>query len=135
MITIDVAYSKKIASLSLAFSISILAMQFGLKNQSVLNPYIWYILAYVVAIMYLSHLLIAAGFGKSPYDVQNFFMLGTGIKLLTSAVGIFLYFYIVKSNSTSFLLNFFVLYFVYSFFEIKTLSLSLHPNSKGGSSQ
>jgi len=134
-VAINLAYTKKISILTSAFMAIIVTIQFGWPMQAILNPYIWYILAYVVAIMYLSHITITYGFGKSPFDVQNFFMLGTGIKLLLSAVVLFLYFYIVKSNSVSFLLNFFVLYFVYSFFEIKTLLLSLHPHSKGGSSQ
>jgi hypothetical protein len=130
-VKLNLPYTKKFSALTLFFVSLIFTSQFIVKFQLYINPYIWYLLAYVVVIMYISHLIIAYGFSKSAFDAQNFFMLGTSLKLLLSAVVIFLYFYRVKSNSISFLLNFFVLYFVYTFFEIKTLLLSLHPHSNG----
>ncbi len=131
----NLEYTKKFAALTLALLAIAICINIWTKESQILNPYIWYIFAYIIIIMYLSHAIIAHGFSKTAFDAQNFFMLGTTIKLLLTAVVIFIYFYIVKSHQVSFLLNFFVLYFVYTFFEIKTLLLSLHPHSKGGSNQ
>lgn len=132
---INIPYTKKFLLLSFVVVVSILYLQFWCKSTQWVNTYIWYILGYITSIMYVSHLIIAYGFSKTPYDAQNFFMLGTSVKLLLSAVIIFLYFYIIKTEAVSFILNFFTLYFVYTFFEIKSLLLSLQPHSKSGSSK
>lgn len=80
--------------------------------------------------MYTSHVISIFGIGKTPYDAQNFFMLSTSLKILLSCITLFLYFYLVKIEMKTFVLDFFILYFTYTIFEIKTLLLSLHPNSK-----
>jgi hypothetical protein len=62
--------------------------------------------------------------------MHNAIMLNTTAKLFISAIAIFFYFYKVKVYALESIINFFVLYFTYTFFEIKTLLLSLQPHSK-----
>lgn len=127
---IDWTYTKSFLFLSGFLILLILLADAFFKN--IVNPYVWYLFAYVAIITYSSHFITMMGFGKTPLDLQNFFMLGFSVRLLLSAIVLFIYFYRVKMHAWSFLIDFFIFYFSYTFFEIKTLLLSLQPHSKSG---
>jgi len=127
---INIPYTKNFLALSTILAIIILSAQLFFESKFT-NSYIWYMYAYMAIIMYVTHFITSYGFAKTPYDAQNFFMLSTTIKILLSCVVLFLYFYFIKSEMKTFVLNFFILYFTYTFFEIKSLLLSLQPHSKG----
>lgn len=125
-------YEKKFTLLiiSLTFIIGVCETIWAIK---VINGFTWYILLYLASLSYFSHRITQKGFSKTPLDAQNYFMLSSTLKIFLSGIFIFLYFYFIKNEMVTFLLNFFILYFIFSFFEIKTLLLSLHPNSNGDS--
>jgi hypothetical protein len=117
--------------LALAFSLAIVIYVCDIMWGTLwVNQYIWHLYFFVSGIMIATHFITKLGFGKTPYDAQNFFMLSSGIKLFLSMGALFCYFYFIKKEAGTFLLNFFILYFAYTFFEIKTLLLSLQPDSK-----
>lgn len=97
-----------------------------------INTYTIYTNVYMAAITALFHFLITKGNPNDAWDRNNYFMAATSVKLLLAAGWLFFYFLKIKSDKTSFLTNYFILYFVYTFFEIKTLLLSLQPHSKSG---
>lgn len=125
-------YEKKFTLLiiALTFIIGVTETIWGIK---LINSFVWHILLYLSALSFISHKITQKGFSKTPLDAQNYFMLSSTLKIFLSGIIIFLYFYFVKNQMVTFLINFFILYFVFSFFEIKTLLLSLHPNSNGDS--
>jgi hypothetical protein len=126
----NLPYTKNFLALSLLLAIVIWLSQTYLGSKYI-NSYIWYIYIYMIVIMHSTHFITSYGFGKTPYDAQNFFMLSTSLKLMLSCVALFLYFYFIKQEMKTFILNFFIIYFSYTFFEIKSLLLSLQPHSKG----
>ena len=126
---INLPYTKNFLALSIILALIIWSAQLFFGNKFT-NIYIWHIYVYMAVVMYSTHFITSYGFGKTPYDAQNFFMLSTTIKILLSCIVLFLYFYFIKSGMKTFVLNFFILYFTYTFFEIKSLLLSLQPHSK-----
>ena len=128
----DKVYTRKFLIITAITGFLVTLVKLTIQH-SLVNSYLFYIFLYFAIITYVSHLITSIGHGKDAFEMQNYFMLGFTIRLLLSAVVLFLYFYIVKENAWSFLLNFFILYFVYTFFEIKSLLLSLQPHSKSGS--
>jgi hypothetical protein len=87
-----------------------------------LNDYAWYVLLYMVSLSTLTFFLREKGLKTGdPHDVYNYAMVATTIRLLVSAVVLFLYFLIVKENLGTFIFIFFVHYFIYTAFEIKSL--------------
>lgn len=96
-----------------------------------LNPYAWAILLYMVTLSSLTYFLRNKGIRTGDaQDVYNFTMLATTIRLLLSAVVLLVYFLKVKENLETFIFNFFVLYFIYTAFEIKTLFPKLRTVSE-----
>lgn len=122
------SYQKKLALLT-GTIIFIIAILEGLFGATLINSFSYYLVAFFTTLSYFTHKLVMKGFSKTPLDAQNYFMLSSSMKIVISAIVLFSYFYFVKINAKTYLLIFFILYFIYSFFEIKTLLLSLHPNS------
>lgn len=125
-------YEKKITLLIIILTLIIGVLE-TLFGNLYINTYTWYILIYLAVLTYISHKITHKGFSKTPLDAQNYFMLSSTLKIFLSGIIIFIYFYYIKNQMVTFIVNFFILYFVFSFFEIKTLLLSLHPNSNGES--
>ncbi|MDX2195838.1 MAG: hypothetical protein NW207_05430 [Cytophagales bacterium] len=100
-------------------------------GETVVNPYVWHILIFICAMMFGTYFLTFRGMQKDVYDAQNYFLISTAIRLFLSGFTLFLYIYFIRIHRFTFVLNFFILYFLYTFFEIKTLLLSLQPNNKG----
>lgn len=123
-------YEKKFTLLIIALTF-IIGVTETVWGSLLINSYIWHILFYLGTLSFISHKITQKGFSKTPLDAQNYFMLSSSLKIILSGIILFLYFYFIKNEMVTFLINFFILYFVFSFFEIKTLLLSLHPNSNG----
>jgi Na+/proline symporter len=99
-------------------------------NPSVINPYVWYILGYFIIITIVTHFISSRGIKSDLTELQNYYMGATTIRLLLSAVIIFLYVYYVPQGKGTFIFNFFALYLFYTAFEIKTLLANLRAHLK-----
>lgn len=96
-----------------------------------LNAYAWYILIYMVALSAFTYFLRDKGIKTGDaQDVYNYTMLATTARLLISAVVLLIYFFKVKENLETFIFNFFVIYFIYTAFEIKSLFPKLQTLSE-----
>ncbi len=73
-------------------------------------------------------MLISRGIKSKDVDFVSYFMGASAIRLLVSAIILFLYFYFVKENAVSFTVGFFIFYLFYTVFEIRTLLAKLRPN-------
>ena len=112
----------------------ILTLQFtGLNN--LLNPYVWYLQAYLFIITGLTYYITKKGVKDNLMDFQNYVMASIGIRFFLSAIIILLYIYIVKAQSLSFLANFFVLYLFYTVFEIQSVLSNLRAHLKKDASK
>jgi hypothetical protein len=72
--------------------------------------------------------MVHKGIQGDGFDFHNRFMGNSAIRLLLTAVILFLYFYKVKVESVNFVMTFFVFYFIFTIFEIKYLLANLRQN-------
>lgn len=87
-----------------------------------INQYVWLLVVYMIVITSITFLLAFKGFKKNIYSFQNYYMIALAIRILVSGGIIFLYFSMNgKSDSLSFLLNFFLIYLIYTIFEVRFL--------------
>ncbi len=94
-------------------------------------PITWYLLAYFVVITLATHALVNRGLHSDALDFSNRTMGATGIRLFVSAGILFYYYWQVKDQNQRihFTITFFVLYFLFSGFEIQSLLSKLRRNS------
>lgn len=90
---------------------------------------VWKIHAAAVVIAILTHMVTAKGL-KSKEDMHIFSMAGMGIRFFLSLIFIFIAVFVLKSEIVSFVIDFFILYLVYTSFEIYFLLRNLRPDSK-----
>lgn len=127
-------FYRSLTVLGIITSIIILALQFSLFNH-LLNPYVWYLQVYLFVITGVTFFVTNKGVKDNLMDFQNFVMAGIGIRFFLSAIIIFLYIYLVKHQSFTFLGNFFVLYLFYTVFEIQSVLSNLRAHLKKDASK
>jgi len=81
-------------------------------------------------ITWLSGKLILKGAGGDAYDFYNAFMGNATIRILAASFGLLIYFHFVKENQMTFAILFFVLYFLFTTFEIIALLSILQAQKK-----
>jgi hypothetical protein len=96
-----------------------------------INAYIYYIVAYMVLISIVSYTFqTKASEKEDAYDKKNTILISQTIRLLSGATVLLIYFVAIKTEALSFVLNFFILYFICSVFEIRSLISNLRPHFK-----
>lgn len=85
-----------------------------------INAYLWYEIVYMILLTSITYIVAMKGMKKDFYSFQNYYMGMMAVRLLVTGGFIFLYFYSVeeKKDAYSFLINFFVVYITYTFFEV-----------------
>jgi hypothetical protein len=127
-------FYRSLLILGIITSLIILAIQFS-SFSHLLNPYVWYLQAYLFIITAVTFFITNKGVKDNLMDFQNFVMAGIGIRFFLSAIIIFLYIYLVKHQSFTFLGNFFVLYLFYTVFEIQSVLSNLRAHLKKDASK
>ena len=119
-------FYKRLISLSAIAAV----LMFGIQEFTsiTLHSYTWWIYLYHIGLTIVSFLMISTGIKKGGLDFVNYFMGVMAIRLLISCIGLFLYFFLVKTDLANFVITFFALYFFYTLFEIKTLLTNLRQN-------
>lgn len=92
-------------------------------------PQFWKLHAVSVGIAILTHLVTSKGL-KAKEDMHIFSMAGMGIRFLLSLIFIFIAVIVIKTELVAFVIDFFILYLVYTSFEIYFILRNLHPDSK-----
>lgn len=113
-------------------SIVALTIFYGIKFlgfSDLVNPYIWFINIVALVIAVASHAITALGFSDKT-ELHIFSMAGMGIRFFLSLIFIFIAVFVLQDNIVSFVLNFFILYLLYTSFEIYFLLCNLRPDSK-----
>lgn len=94
-----------------------------------LHPQKWIILSFFVAISVLFHRLMEAGMKNNRENFVTFYLTTTVLRLILSLSFIGLELYLGVKQIELFVINFFVLYLFYTFFELWNLSRNLRQNS------
>ncbi|TAH25265.1 MAG: hypothetical protein EAZ07_07685 [Cytophagales bacterium] len=89
----------------------------------------WLIQFFILVITILGHLISSIGL-NSKSGMHLFSMAGMSLRFFLSLIFIFISVFVLKLESVAYVLNFFILYFVYTSFEIYFLLRNLRPDSK-----
>ncbi len=111
-------------SLSIGFVLLIMQFLTGL-----VFPYTWALWAFFVVLTSISHLLLSKGVGDDPFDFYNNTMGSFAIRLFVSASILLAFFYYFPQDRLPFAVTFFIFYFLFTGFEMKTLLSKLHQKN------
>jgi hypothetical protein len=119
----------RISFLISGFFIIVFFLADSLGYNQYIHPQKWIILSFFFILSFLFHRLMEAGMKNKGENFVTFYLSTTVLRLILSLafIGIELYFNVPKAFL--FVINFFVLYLFYTFFELWNLSRNLRQNS------
>jgi hypothetical protein len=97
---------------------------------ALIHHMIWYILGFFVFVTGFTFYLTQLGYKNDPENFQVYYFASMGFLFVLSIGVISLYAYFFKEGRLQFVFNFFVLYFLYTGFEIYSLLANLRPHLK-----
>lgn len=86
-----------------------------------ITPAFWYIILFIYLFTILVFRLLLKGQQERLSHFVNVFMLVNFAKLMVYLVFVFIYAFLNRVDAVSFILTFFIYYFIFSFFEIVSL--------------
>jgi hypothetical protein len=121
---------KNFITLLLTFTAILIAIALILQfTTPLIFPHTWAMLAYFFGVTLLSHQIMSKGTAsKDPIDSYNATMGASAIRLFLGLAIVITYIYLFKENKFNFAITFFILYFLFTAFEIKTLLSKLRQN-------
>jgi len=109
-----------LSSLTAGLALVGLLLQVAISN--LIFPHTWFLLVYFFAITLLSHLIMLKGTkSKEPIDSYNATMGSTALRLFLGLAIVITYIYVFKKHTFNFAITFFVLYALFTAFEISSL--------------
>jgi hypothetical protein len=94
------------------------------------HPLAWYIVAFFAAITLLTFFLIRKGIAQDAGSFQLYYFGSSVFRVLLSMFVVFFYVYFSSERELQFVLNFFLIYFIYTGFEIYGILSNLRRISK-----
>jgi len=108
----------------LAICVSIIALAlvlFSTVLKAYYLPVFPFLLAFVVGITLLEHWSLSLSVKKNPNRFNQVFMAASALKLLSILLMMVIYLLIDKSGIISFVIGVFILYVIFTFFEVNAL--------------
>ncbi|MFT2010774.1 hypothetical protein ACMA1I_19020 [Pontibacter sp. 13R65] len=99
-------------------------------GNGLVHSYIWYMLAFFVFVTGFAYYITNLGVEQDADNFQVYYFSAMGFRLLLCIAVIFAYVYIIGEQQLQFVLNFFILYFLFTGFEIYSLLANLRPHLK-----
>jgi hypothetical protein len=99
-------------------------------HPKLVHPLIWINQVYFSIAFGLTYLLSGFAIKKMPDKMHLFYMGAMAVRFLLSIMFIFISLLLIGTNQVAFALNFFVLYLIYSWFEIYLLLRNLRADLK-----
>jgi hypothetical protein len=97
---------------------------------ALVHPLIWYILLFFVVVTALAYYVSRLGVSYDPDNFQLYYFGSMGFRMILSIAVIFIYVFMYSENELQFVFNFFVLYFLFTGFEIYSLLANFAPHLK-----
>ncbi|HEY4651036.1 MAG TPA: hypothetical protein VIG72_06455 [Pontibacter sp.] len=123
------AFIKNLLILSALAGLSAGALRY-FTGHALLHPHIWYILVFFIIVTAIAFYVTRLGVSYDPDNFQLYHFASMGFRMLLSIMVIFLYIYFNKDGRLQFVFNFFVLYFVFTGFEIYSILANFAPQLK-----
>lgn len=108
----------------------IVAAAVYVQGYELVHPYIWYMVLFFLFITGFTYYIVSMGSKNDPGNFQMYYLGSTVFRVLMCMGVIFIYVYFAKDRELQFALNFFLLYFIYTGFEIYHILTNLRRNSK-----
>jgi hypothetical protein len=124
-----VDFLKKLALYSLIIGLLIGGLQFYTGNQLVHN-HVWWLFGFMVLVTALTFYVSRLGVSYDSDNFQLYYFGSMGFRMILSIALIFIYVFMFSENELQFVLNFFVLYFLFTGFEIYSLLANFAPQLK-----
>ncbi len=105
------------------------ALLYFTANQLV-HTHIWYIYVFFVVITAATFYISRLGVSYDNDNFQLYYFASMGFRMLLSIGVIFIYVFLFSEGELQFVLNFFVLYFLFTGFEIYSLLSNFAPQLK-----
>ncbi len=99
-------------------------------GHALVHTHIWYIFSFFVFVTALTFYVARLGISYDNDNFQLYYFGAMGFRMMLSIGVVFIYVYLFSENELQFVLNFFVLYFIFTGFEIYSLLANLRPNLK-----
>ncbi|WP_347157471.1 hypothetical protein [Pontibacter chitinilyticus] len=99
-------------------------------GDALVHPYVWYVLAFFIFITAGTFYITRLGISYDNDNFQLYYFGSMGFRMMLSIGVVFIYVYLFSENELQFVLNFFVLYFLFTGFEIYSILANLRPNLK-----
>ncbi len=99
-------------------------------GNALVHTHIWYILGFFVLITAATFYITRLGISYDNDNFQLYYFGSMGFRMMLSIGVVFIYVYLFSENELQFVLNFFVLYFLFTGFEIYSLLANLRPHLK-----
>ncbi|ALI99196.1 hypothetical protein [Rufibacter tibetensis] len=99
-------------------------------GDGLVHSYIWLMLGFFVFVTCFSHYVANLGLRHDSENLHAYYFASMGIRMVLSIIVVFVYRYFHEEQVVQFVINFFVLYFIYTAFEIYALLSNLRRNSK-----
>lgn len=121
---------KKFTTALLIFTSIIIVIAGVLQFSSpLIFPHTWAMIAYFFGVTLLSHKIMTQGTAsKDPIDSYNATMGASAIRLFLGLAIVITYIYLFKENKYNFAITFFILYFLFTAFELRTLLSKLRQS-------
>ena len=97
---------------------------------NVVHPYTWYILAFFVFVTVFTYQLTKKGYQEDEENFQLYYFGSMAFRVVMCLAVVVLYILFAEDRHLQFTLNFFVLYFIFTGFEIYSILTNLRPISK-----
>jgi len=92
-------------------------------------PTVWYTQGFLLAVMLISHFLASKGLKDKAVDFHIYYMGSMGIRFLLAVFYLFFVVYFCPEKAWVVVINFFLLYFLYTSFEIYSLMSNLRAEN------
>lgn len=97
---------------------------------NLVHPFIWYIFGFFILITAITFFITRLGIREDEANFQLYYFGSMAFRVLLCIGVVFVYVYLYSENELQFVLNFFVLYFLYTGFEIYSILTNLRPHLK-----
>ena len=95
-----------------------------------IHPLIWWMVGFFVFVTGFAHYVAHMGLKHDQEHLHAYYYASMGVRMVFVIIAIFIYRYFNEERVIQFVFNFFVLYFIYTGFEIYSLLSNLRQNSK-----
>ncbi|MBB6609797.1 hypothetical protein H7F15_01990 [Pontibacter sp. Tf4] len=122
-------FIKKLGLYSVVIGLLVGALQFYTGNQLV-HVHVWWLFGFMIVVTALTFYVSRLGVSYDNDNFQLYYFGSMGFRMILSIALIFVYVFLYSENELQFVLNFFVLYFLFTGFEIYSLLANFAPQLK-----